>query len=676
MEHSSSSAARKRIGSALRIDARYNSDGVKRKASIGPIIVKTPVRSVNHNASNSSSLSSSPFRVNSLSTPSRQYSTPTKNGRRQSTGARSPTPVRAKSPAIRKRKMSLQDSMEKARSVSQACYAVAGIEGKEIEALRDHFDTPDKLQTWLHLNDVRTDSWEKASAKSVKDLWEEVNEEKSILVKMEGDRYVMRVMRVVRVVVKQQFRPGQYRYLLESSQEIGSNGIVVFRKMLLAATMKPRENCFYAAKRGVCRELANLQSRGDFELTLSDVTISRGSLHVHTETSHSNSYPGLFTMYILHTVNATTKKKLPTTDFSTTEYLPTGHVNVKHFWKWRTKAQIDAVIKTTRDTGGISSRGSSSGTASRGGHGGAKVLFTLTEGLFQNANGGMLIDDIRREMLSEWDFTEDEVEDILEGAPRVVTLEIFNSTLKPKILKGAIVACGDDNSDAKPTIEQEHRDVLWKLYPRATRLRVHLLHGGFGGAQVLQVHSSLPGEQHSHPTVVKLDKRALMRDERRRFDLIASHMGTNAPDLLMADVDSVSAGIYDDEGIERKMKIGGLKFELVGACWFLPDLLDSEASLLNTFKKLYECTLVHVLREEVTQQIIAGGKEIDGSYDDQDSGHLSDCDEKSVGSNYAAAATRIIRHVSSMSIDDLRSTANFTKEENQLCGGASQMMEA
>ena len=90
-----------------------------------------------------------------------------------------------------------------------------------------------------------------------------------------------------------------------------------------------------------------------------------------------------------------------------------------------------------------------------------------------------------------------------------------------------------------------------------------LLCGGFSGSAVLQVKPAT-GES----VVVKLDKAANVQDEAKRTQVLMKLVGDNAPRLLG---DAVVCGEH-----------GGLKLELVGSCFTLPEQAESASALAPT----------------------------------------------------------------------------------------------
>ena len=74
------------------------------------------------------------------------------------------------------------------------------------------------------------------------------------------------------------------------------------------------------------------------------------------------------------------------------------------------------------------------------------------------------------------------------------------------------------------------------------------------------------------PTVCKLSPKDLLRAEADAHAVFARYIGESVPMRL-------GEPVYVDE-------IGGMVLELVGACWRLPELAHTQATLSNTFAEV------------------------------------------------------------------------------------------
>ncbi|GBG29183.1 Hypothetical Protein FCC1311_054052 [Hondaea fermentalgiana] len=483
------------------------------------------------------------------------------------------------------------DTSPSTQSINEAAY-------KETEILDDtSFQDLSEFRTWLHESGIDTLHWGLARTKSSASLFREIQNKTSVLVieAADGDSFrIFRLLRVVRVRVKQEIERGRIRYLVEASQELGETGQLRYRNMLLSSMMRYGENAFNAARRSVEKEMQNINTVRGRCIPRRAITAKRDSPRVCVEDLESPSYPGLLTRYILVTVDVALDRRLPDADFCTVEYLPTMHIATKHYWKWRTRAEVAQIVngKTSRSAPSTAHRrnlllGDATESTSALLPGTEKPFFwSLYDDDFEKASDSddlfIPFSRLRRHM-RQWGLTEDEIADLLQQIKDVLRDEslLSKSDFKKKLadpITELIVA--DQDSLSSRGLGNEHYQVLKNLFPNASRIFSRILHGGFSGSFVLQAQARYCDGLQGDPTVVKLDRRDLMRDEIQRFRTLAPYMGDCAPAILQTDV----------EGSDSLL--GGIKFELVGAVWMLPDfrsnLLNSGAAQpLSTFKKLF-----------------------------------------------------------------------------------------
>ncbi|CAK9092772.1 APH domain-containing protein [Durusdinium trenchii] len=495
----------------------------------------------------------------------------------------------------------------KANSALEATLLLGGTQLKEEGRLFDDssFGSVNELNEWLNANGIETIPWGLGKTKPVAKLFREVNNKTSVLVleTIQDKPVVVRYLRVVRVKLKQDFARDRVRYLVEGSQELGSTGKVRFRNMLLSSMMQYNEATFKAAKRAVEKEMQNISGDRQRNISKTSVTTRRDNTSVHIEDSESPSFPGLLTRYILYTVDAKVDKLLPDTNFCTTEYLPTGHLAIKHHWKWKTRREIEEILQQ-----GVQQqqqqRLAAASQLSPAAFGRSKqkegtLLFTIAESDFSGESNSISKDFLSCN-LKLWGFSKPERKHIMATVQGdTISKAELLETIKPAVERMRI---GNRDhleqawEDLDVDIREQHFTVLERLFKSSSRVFPRLLHGGCSGSYVLQVQSTAPTGQHEDPVVVKLDNRTTMQKELASYLQLAPYMGDCAPAILAADVDEV------DEG---KLQVGGIKFELVGAVWMLPDFRHTASSLnanmLNTLKTLFEFEFEH--EERVVLQV-------------------------------------------------------------------------
>ncbi len=173
-----------------------------------------------------------------------------------------------------------------------------------------------ELKVWLVSRGINLSLWNRDSAKSVTDLWQELTTGEIQL----QDMPPLRIVPVVLVII----RDGD-KVLIELEQELDDNRIRP-RNSLPSEKMQTGESYLEAATRCLKEELA--LGPANFELITS--TYRRKE-----EENESPSYPGLCTRYIFHIIEVRVSG-LPTTDFWTAESPQHQNAPVKrHHWAWR-----------------------------------------------------------------------------------------------------------------------------------------------------------------------------------------------------------------------------------------------------------------------------------------------------------------------------------------------------
>ncbi len=175
------------------------------------------------------------------------------------------------------------------------------------------------LGAWLMAQGVDWTAWGTGNAKSLADLWRELEEGETVL----QERPLLRVVNVVQVIVRR-----DDWVLLEAEQEFG-DGQRRHRNQPPAEKIKPGEDYMAAAARCLQEELD--VAPGQIQLF--------PETHRLTETyTHSPSYPGLPALYNLHVVEAAVSG-LPARDFwRDNRSFAAGDPVKRHKWVWRRPA--------------------------------------------------------------------------------------------------------------------------------------------------------------------------------------------------------------------------------------------------------------------------------------------------------------------------------------------------
>ncbi len=173
-----------------------------------------------------------------------------------------------------------------------------------------------QLHAWLLARGISTRGWGMAAAKSVQNLWREIQVGESVLF----DNPPLRRLHVTQVVI---WRGDQI--LLEAAQEFKRGGRRP-RFRLPSEKMQPGESYAEATYRCLHEEMGVGSER---------IEIQHNSYRRTEESGPTHSYPGLRSHWTFHRV-AVAVAGLPATDFVTQEIESNEHDPIlRHFWVWR-----------------------------------------------------------------------------------------------------------------------------------------------------------------------------------------------------------------------------------------------------------------------------------------------------------------------------------------------------
>lgn len=150
---------------------------------------------------------------------------------------------------------------------------------------RDFADS-EQLEEWLRAQGVNTAVWDQGGAKTVVDLWREIQAGESIL----QEEPLRRCVELVEIVARQ-----NGRYLIEAEQEL-ADGARRRRHIPPSEKMRSDEDVLEAARRGLREEL---------HLNPDQIELDAASVQRRQREVPSLSYPGLTTRYLIHRVEAT-----------------------------------------------------------------------------------------------------------------------------------------------------------------------------------------------------------------------------------------------------------------------------------------------------------------------------------------------------------------------------------
>jgi ADP-ribose pyrophosphatase YjhB (NUDIX family) len=148
---------------------------------------------------------------------------------------------------------------------------------------KQDFADPEQLERWLQERGVNTAVWNQDDAKTVRDLWREIQAGESVL----QENPLRRRVELVEIVAQQ-----NGRFLIEAEQELVA-GARRRRHIPPSEKMHPNENVLDAARRGLREEL---------HLTPEQVELDVASEQRREREAPSLSYPGLTTHYVIHRV--------------------------------------------------------------------------------------------------------------------------------------------------------------------------------------------------------------------------------------------------------------------------------------------------------------------------------------------------------------------------------------
>lgn len=173
-----------------------------------------------------------------------------------------------------------------------------------------------ELEKWLARRGIDTSAWGTGDAKSVKNLWYELQEGDIVL----QDNPLLRLVHVVQVMIRR-----QNKILIEAMQEFG-DGSRRYRNQPPSEKMKSSESPTDAARRCLWEELG---------VNETDVAFDQSSYKQVQAQADSPSYPGLPTQYTFHLIEAVVAG-LPSTDFwHDNEARGEGDPVKRHYWVWQ-----------------------------------------------------------------------------------------------------------------------------------------------------------------------------------------------------------------------------------------------------------------------------------------------------------------------------------------------------
>ncbi|KAL4424892.1 hypothetical protein ABPG77_002115 [Micractinium sp. CCAP 211/92] len=181
----------------------------------------------------------------------------------------------------------------------------------------------EELAEWLSGNGIAISSYGQGSAKSVAQLWEEVEAGETQLFMDTGRP--LREVSVLNVLLRNS--KGQTLY---EAEQVLPNGARRRRGLPLSEKLLPGERWQEAAVRGVLEELGPVLPQ---EPQAGGVEVDEASMEESVETKESQSYPGLLSKYVCKRVSARVLSGLPEEDFSTEEERSDGIL--QHCWVWR-----------------------------------------------------------------------------------------------------------------------------------------------------------------------------------------------------------------------------------------------------------------------------------------------------------------------------------------------------
>lgn len=203
------------------------------------------------------------------------------------------------------------------RAMSSSAAAAAAAAGRQAFAGGSSRDLGD----WLTRGGISLGQYGQGSAKSLEQLWEEVEAGETQLF-FEGGR-PLREVAVLNVFLKNS--RGQTLY---EAEQVLPNGSRRTRGLPLSEKLLPGERWQEAVVRGIVEELGPVLPEDP------QIEVDEASMVETVETKESQSYPGLLSKYVCKRVSARVVSGLPEEDsFCTEEERSDGLL--QHCWVWR-----------------------------------------------------------------------------------------------------------------------------------------------------------------------------------------------------------------------------------------------------------------------------------------------------------------------------------------------------
>lgn len=176
-----------------------------------------------------------------------------------------------------------------------------------------------QLETWLRAYGVDMTCWGQQAAKTVADLWQEVQQGECQLMLDHVAHYLLRVVEVVEVHIVQ-----SGKLLHEASQQF-ADGRIRYRNRPPSEKLHPSETPLAAAQRCIQEELA---------VAVTAIVIPTQNPAKRVICDESASYPSLLSRYTFYTVQAQVVG-LPYHNFTTPNAAHgDGDPIVAHHWSW------------------------------------------------------------------------------------------------------------------------------------------------------------------------------------------------------------------------------------------------------------------------------------------------------------------------------------------------------
>ncbi len=185
-----------------------------------------------------------------------------------------------------------------------------------------NFPSVESLHQWLLTVSIDLERWNCGQAKSINNLFDEIEKGESSIQRQPA----LRVVKVVQVLVM-----SAGKYLLELEQEMDDQRMRK-RNIPPSEKMKPGEDCLFAARRCLIEEL---------QIQDQNINVITTKCQPSYRYRNSKSYPGLRTKYVIYRVEASVKD-IPTDNFWTDEKTNQGEKEIirRHYWGWGTLKKI------------------------------------------------------------------------------------------------------------------------------------------------------------------------------------------------------------------------------------------------------------------------------------------------------------------------------------------------